>query len=110
MDNLLNKKCAPCEDKNAKPFNEKKVKGYLAIIPKWKVDKKIKKIYKEFKFDDFVRAMKFIKKVADISESEGHHPDIHIYYNKVLLELTTHSVGGLSENDFILAAKIDTLK
>jgi len=53
--------------------------------------------------------MKFVNKVADLAESEGHHPDFHIHYNKVLIELWTHAVGGLSENDFILAAKIDKL-
>ena len=51
--------------------------------------------------------MKFVNKVADLAEAEGHHPDVHIHYNKVKLVLWTHDLGGLSENDFILAAKID---
>jgi 4a-hydroxytetrahydrobiopterin dehydratase len=62
---------------------------------------------KEFKFVDFIGAINFVNLVADIAEEEGHHPDIHIFYNKVRLELSTHAIGGLSENDFILAAKID---
>ncbi len=54
--------------------------------------------------------MKFVNNVADLAEGEGHHPDIHIHWNKVLLELWTHSMNGLSENDFIVAAKINNLK
>ena len=65
------------------------------------------KISKEYKFKDFIGAINFVEQVAEIAELEGHHPDIHIFYNKVLLELSTHAIGGLSENDFILAAKID---
>lgn len=57
----------------------------------------------------FMLAIDFVKKVADIAEAEGHHPDIYIFYNLVRLELSTHSVGGLSENDFILAAKINSI-
>lgn len=73
----------------------------------WALGQDAKKISKEFKFKDFIGAINFVERVADVAEMEGHHPDIHIYYNKVLLELSTHSIGGLSENDFILAAKID---
>ncbi len=57
-----------------------------------------------------MQAMDFVNKVADIAESEGHHPDLYIFYNKVTVELWTHEVLGLSENDFILAAKIDGIK
>ena len=67
------------------------------------------KITRQFKFDDFKEAMKFVNKVAELAESEGHHPDIKIVYNKVQLDLFTHAVGGLSENDFIMAAKINAL-
>lgn len=65
-----------------------------------------KKIQKKFSFPDFLAAMTFVNRVADIAEQEGHHPDIHIFYNKVTIELSTHSIGGLSKNDFIVAAKI----
>ena len=67
-------------------------------------------IEKKFKFKDFAEAIKFVNKVAAVAEEEGHHPDIKINYNKVLLVLSTHAIGGLSENDFILAAKINELK
>ena len=87
-------------------------------VPGWALatdddpDKGLKnaRIFKEYKFKDFIGAMNFVDKVAELAEEEGHHPDIHINYNKVLLELWTHAIGGLSENDFILAAKIDASK
>jgi 4a-hydroxytetrahydrobiopterin dehydratase len=64
-------------------------------------------ITKEFAFKNFVAAMQFVNKVAEIAEGEGHHPDIHIHYNRVRFDIWTHAIDGLSENDFILAAKID---
>lgn len=64
-------------------------------------------ITKEFKFKDFKEAIAFVNKIAEIAESEGHHPDICVFYNKVKLTLFTHSAKGLTEKDFILAAKID---
>lgn len=78
-------------------------------VPKWKIRKDEPRLWREYTFKDFARAMKFVTKVAEIAESENHHPDIHIHYNKVKLVLWTHDLGGLSENDFILAAKIDEL-
>lgn len=64
---------------------------------------------KSFRFKDFVETMKFVNKVADIAEEEGHHPDMTVTYGAVTIELMTHAIGGLSENDFIVAAKIDKL-
>ena len=107
---LLNKKCIPCEVGSLKPLNKIDAQDYLDETPGWALDKDAKKISKEFKFQDFIGAINFVNTVADIAEMEDHHPDIHIHYNKVLLELTTHAIGGLSENDFILAAKIDAHK
>lgn len=65
------------------------------------------KIYRIFRFKNFKDAIKFVNKIADLAEKEGHHPDIKITYNKVQLELFTHAAAGLSENDFIMASKID---
>ena len=73
----------------------------------WEKSKDGKKISKEYKFKDFIGAINFVERVAETAELAGHHPDIHIFYNKVLLELSTHSIGGLSEKDFDLAKKID---
>jgi 4a-hydroxytetrahydrobiopterin dehydratase len=110
VNNLLKKKCIPCEKKGIKPLTKEEAEKYLEEIQGWTLDTESKKIYKEYKFQDFIGAINFINLIADIAEEEGHHPDIHIFYNKVVLELSTHSIGGLSENDFILASKIDAYK
>lgn len=105
---LLHKKCVPCEA-GTPAFTKEQVEKYKKkLITEWDIidDKKLKKV---FKFKDFVEAMKFVNKVADIAESEGHHPDIYIFYNKVTIELWTHAIGGLSENDFIVARKIEEI-
>lgn len=105
---LTQKKCVPCEG-GVDPLPENEIKKYLAQLKtKWDIINN-KKIRKEFTFKDFKEAMQFVNKVADIAESEGHHPDIHIHWNKVLIELWTHAINGLFENDFIIAAKIDEL-
>ncbi|HWL50841.1 MAG TPA: 4a-hydroxytetrahydrobiopterin dehydratase [Chthoniobacteraceae bacterium] len=77
-------------------------------IPEWETDGKA--IERTFEFDDFGQAIDFVNAVADIAEEEGHHPDIDIRWNKVRLVLSTHSEGGLTELDFDLAAKVDTLE
>lgn len=104
---LLKKKCVPCEVGGMDPFSRVQAESYMDKVPGWTLDKDVKRISKQFKFRDFIGAINFVERVADVAEMEGHHPDIHIHYNKVLLELSTHAIGGLSENDFILAAKID---
>ena len=101
---LAQKKCLPCEA-GTPPLEEKKVNELLKEVPSWTL--KESHLYKKFKFMDFVEAMKFINSIAEIAESEGHHPDFCVHYNKVEVELWTHAINGLSENDFILAAKID---
>lgn len=105
---LGNKKCKPCE--GDVPLMEKKeIEKYMQEINKeWQVVDD-KKIIREFKLVNFMQAMDFVKKIADLAEDEGHHPDIHIFYSRVVIELTTHAIKGLSENDFILAYKIDQL-
>lgn len=110
MTDLLKKKCVPCEGKGIKPFERAQAEEYMAQVSGWVLGEDAKKISKEYKFKDFIGAINFVNSVADIAESEGHHPDIHVKYNKVLLELSTHAIGGLSENDFIVAAKVDAMK
>ncbi len=103
---LTDKICVPCEG-GVKPFDKKKASEYLKQLPKgWEVLEG-KRIRKEFKFKGFPDSMAFANKVALIAQSEGHHPDMEIHYSRVVIELSTHAIGGLSENDFILAAKID---
>ena len=107
MTDLIQKKCVPCEDQA--PLKEEEIKNYLSELKDgWEVLEN-KKIHKLFKFKDFKEAMIFVNKIADLAESEGHHPDITIHYNKVDIVIWTHSIGGLSENDFILATKIDNI-
>lgn len=104
---LLHKKCKACEDKSIKPFSRAEAEDYLAQTHGWALDAEAKKISKEYTFKDFIGAINFVERVADVAEMEEHHPDIHIHYNKVTLELWTHAINGLSENDFIVAAKVD---
>jgi 4a-hydroxytetrahydrobiopterin dehydratase len=106
---LHKKKCIPCEKKGMAPLGGGELKDYMDEVHHWTLSPDTKKISREFTFKDFVKAMDFVSHVADIAEQEGHHPDIHIFYNKVLLELWTHAINGLSENDFILASKIDLI-
>ena len=106
MTELTKKKCVPCEG-GMPPMSDIEAEKMLKELNNWKIHSA--KLVKEYNFSDFKEAIKFVNKVADIAESEGHHPDITVNYNKVKLELITHAVGGLSENDFILAAKIDEI-
>ena len=105
---LTEKKCVTCEG-GVPPLNAEQTAAYTKEVSDgWQVMGG-KKIHKEFTFADFHKAMAFVNKVADIANAEDHHPDIYIFYNKVTLELLTHAIGGLSENDFIVAAKVDEL-
>ena len=104
--NLSAKKCVACEG-GIPPLSGELLQKYFAELhATWELVNE-KSIGRKFEFKDFKEAMAFVNKVADIAESKGHHPDIKIWYNKVELELTTHALGGLSENDFILAAKVN---
>lgn len=102
------KHCVPCEG-GMPPLDASVIPDYLKYAPGW-TSPDAKKITREMTFKDFREAMAFVNKVADLAESEGHHPDIYIFYNLVRFELSTHAVHGLSENDFILAAKINGLR
>ncbi|MEM4296008.1 MAG: 4a-hydroxytetrahydrobiopterin dehydratase [Candidatus Anstonellales archaeon] len=106
---LTKKHCIPCEG-GFPPMSNKEENEYIKKIKGWTLNRNgIHKISKYFVFKNFVDAMAFVNNVALIAEQEGHHPDIHISYNKVLIESYTHAIKGLSENDFILAAKIDKI-
>ena len=105
---LSQKKCRPCEGLE-KPLNSSEIQDLIKQLEGWEVidDKKIKK---DFRFKGFKEVMVFVNKVAGVAEIEQHHPNIYIFYSHVKIELSTHAIGGLSENDFIMAAKIDKLK
>jgi 4a-hydroxytetrahydrobiopterin dehydratase len=105
---LSKKKCKPCEGGIA-PLDQKEVAVFMKHIKDdWKVTDK-NKISKEFLFVNYMHTMDFVNKVADLAEEEGHHPEMHVYFGRVRIELWTHAINGLSENDFILASKIDKL-
>jgi 4a-hydroxytetrahydrobiopterin dehydratase len=105
---LTKKKCEPCEG-GTKPLTPDEYDAYLHNELSGWHDVDEKKIEKHYKFKDFQEALDFVSKVGQIAEEEGHHPDIYLHnWNKVRLTLTTHAIHGLSVNDFILAAKIDT--
>lgn len=105
---LISQKCVPCEG-GTKPLTKEEANPYLEEVKNWQLEEDDKKIERKFKFKDFKEALDFVNKVGEIAEQEGHHPDIELGYGKVEIELWTHAIGGLSVNDFILAAKINKL-
>ena len=111
MSDLLNKKCAPCEG-GILPFDIGEIHKYQKKVDGWSVSENEEKIYfleKKFTFKNFITSQDFINKVGEISETEGHHPDISFGWGYAKIIITTHAIEGLSENDFILAAKIDQI-
>ena len=111
MSDLLNKKCAPCEG-GVIPFDISQIHKYQKKVDGWDISKDKNEIFflnKKFIFDNFSESQKFINIVGKISEDEGHHPDITFGWGYAKIIITTHAIKGLSENDFILAAKIDQI-
>ena len=108
-DKLTNKRCQPCEG-IGQALTSKEAKEFLLKVPGWKLRDDAKLIYRDYVMKNFMAAIKFVNSIATIAESENHHPDIHLVgYRKLRVELSTHALGGLSENDFIVASKIDQL-
>ena len=109
VDQLRAKKCVPCEGGVPK-LTPVEVAAQLAHLSGWSTCHDGQRIRKEWTVKHFMAGMRFFNKVAEVAEAEGHHPDLHIEgYRNVAIEIWTHAIGGLSENDFILAAKIDLL-
>lgn len=106
---LTQKKCAPCEGVD-KPLTSQEINEKLKLVSGWKNSSNDKVISREWTTKNFMAAIEFINKIAQLAEAEGHHPDIHLsQYRRLRIDLSTHAIGGLSENDFILAAKINEL-
>ena len=102
IEELVGKRCRPCEG-GVEPYTLEDSRRQLVDLNGWR-------IRKEWKVKHFMSAMEFFNRVAEVAEDDGHHPDLHVSgYRHVAIELWTHAIGGLSENDFILAAKIDQL-
>lgn len=107
---LSKKRCVPCEG-GTLPVDGKYAEEMVAKIPNWTLSKDYKKISLKKEMQDFTEAMIFINEVGSISEKEGHHPDISLTdYKNIEVILTTHAIGGLSENDFIMASKINDIQ
>lgn len=106
---LAKKRCVPCEG-GVPPLSSAAAREYLREVSHWTLSGDGKRISREWTFRDFPEAMAFVNRVASLAEEEQHHPDIRVFsYRRVRLDLSTHAIGGLSENDFILAAKADAL-
>lgn len=100
------KHCVPCETGEGK-LSIEKIKEFMPAASDWLLAGD--NLVKDFKFNNFKGSIKFINQVADLAEKEGHHPDIYCFFDRVRLQLTTHAAHGLTENDFIMAAKINSL-
>ena len=110
---LASKKCVPCEG-GVKPFSKSQAEVYLTQAPGWQLGGNLaageaESISRQFKFKNYKSALEFVNKVSEIAESEGHHPDLKFGWGYVDIKSSTHTIKGLSENDFILAAKINQL-
>lgn len=106
---LTDKHCVPCEG-GVDPLKGGQIAEYLQVLSGWQAEEG-KKLTKSYRCEDFAEALAFVNAIGEIAEAEGHHPDINLFnWNKVSLILSTHAIGGLSMNDFILAAKIDEMK
>jgi len=109
MSELTQKKCQPCEG-IGKAYTKEQASKYLKDVPGWELNNDGLGIWKEYITKNFMAAVQFINKIAEVAESEDHHPDIHLTnYRNLRVSLSTHALGGLTENDFILAAKINEL-
>jgi 4a-hydroxytetrahydrobiopterin dehydratase len=111
MSDLTEKKCMPCEG-GVLPFDISEIHKYQKKVDGWDITKGKDEIFflsKKFEFENFLRSQDFVNEVSKISEDEGHHPDISFGWGYAEVKVTTHAIKGLSENDFILAAKIDKI-
>jgi 4a-hydroxytetrahydrobiopterin dehydratase len=106
---LLLKKCAPCEG-GVPALDRDEAEAQLGKLAGWRISRSGERIRKDWTVKNFTAGIDFFQRVAQLAEDEGHHPDLHLEgYRNVWIEIWTHAIGGLSENDFILAAKIDKL-
>jgi 4a-hydroxytetrahydrobiopterin dehydratase len=105
---LAQKNCVPCDGKTP-ALSGNDVARLMVEVPTWKLSPDQRSLEKSYEYADFKQAMSFVNRMAALAEAEGHHPDFRVRWNRVDVTLSTHAIGGLSENDFILAAKIDRL-
>lgn len=109
MSDLTSKRCQVCEG-GVDPLSEEEAQQYMKKLSGgWQLGSDAKSIRREFSFKNFFRTMSFVNAVAHVANTEDHHPDLEVGYNYCRVKFTTHSIDGLSENDFICAAKIDLI-
>ena len=107
---LAEKRCKACEGGDVKKYTAAEAEQQLAALADWQLAADAQRISKRWQVKNFMAGIEFFNKVAEVAQAEDHHPDLHLEgYRNVRIDLSTHAVGGLSENDFILAAKIDRL-
>ena len=109
MESLTEKKCLPCEGGVPPLPAEQSARLLSELAPGWRLSPDGTELQRDYTFKDFYRTMSFVNALAHVANSEDHHPDLAIGYNYCRVRYTTHAVGGLTENDFICAAKIDRL-
>ena len=103
---LSEKRCVPCEG-GVDKLTDQQIEQFMPEIPKWSLQDDV--LVRRFSFDNFVQALEFTNQVGALSEAEAHHPEFVLTWGRVDLRIWTHAIDGLSENDFILAAKVDRL-
>ncbi len=108
MTNLSDKKCVPCEGGVAK-MAKTEINNYLKLVPNWNVNADYTIISRKFDFKGYYKTISFVNAIAWLANQENHHPDLEVSYNCCLVKFTTHAINGLSDNDFICAAKVDKL-
>ena len=109
QDSLVERKCLPCEG-GVPPLSREECERLMGqLLPEWRLSPDGRELQREWAFKDFHRTMSFVNALAHVANVEDHHPDLAIGYNYCRLRYSTHAIGGLSENDFICAAKIDRL-
>jgi 4a-hydroxytetrahydrobiopterin dehydratase len=106
MDDLRHMRCRPC-DRGTPKLDQAQLTALGPRVPRWTIA--AERLQRRITFDGFLDAIRFVNRMAELAEAEDHHPDFCVHYRQVDVTLWTHAVGGLSENDFILAAKIDGL-
>lgn len=108
MSELATKKCVPCRG-GIPPLGAEEIRPLLGQLDGWEAVEH-HHLNKTFSFEDFVSALAFVNQIGEVAEAENHHPDLSLAWGRVGVQIWTHKIGGLSESDFILAAKIDALK
>eukprot|EP00793_Prasinoderma_coloniale_P006835 PRCOL_00001666-RA len=112
---LLEKRCIPCEGKDIEALTEAEAEKLMPQVPLWALEEVdgqagILSLHRRYKTKNFVKALELMQRIGAVAEEEGHHPDLHLTgWNNLEVSIFTHAIGGLSENDFILAAKIETV-